>query len=68
MEACPLCLVTAARVRLFDSAMAEGELDVDSLISRLLEGEFSLILAFISVCWMFSQVLLDFRSTCEGIK
>lgn len=48
--------------------MAEGELDVDSLISRLLEGEFSLLLAFILVCGMFSQALLDFRSSCDDIK
>lgn len=37
--ACPACS-RLRRARLCDREMAEGELDVDSLISRLLEGEF----------------------------
>lgn len=32
------------RRELFVTEMAEGELDVDSLISRLLEGEFPIVL------------------------
>lgn len=37
--ACPACS-RLRRARLFVTEMAEGELDVDSLISRLLEGKF----------------------------
>lgn len=60
-----LCLLTAARrARFFDTEMAEGELDVDSLISRLLEGEFPITFA----CRLFFQTLCLFRSVYLYVK
>lgn len=47
--ACPACS-TLRRAELLATGMAEGELDVDSLISRLLEGEFANRTTFITSC------------------
>lgn len=51
------------RVELFVTEMAEGELDVDSLISRLLEGEFATILhsCYAFVCGYGGKRLLSFH-------
>lgn len=67
-EAVP-CLACSAldcggRAELFVTEMAEGELDVDSLISRLLEGEsatifctYNLDIRGITPPWLFAVLL-----------
>lgn len=60
------------RVQLFVTEMAEGELDVDSLISRLLEGEFPIVLHLcLPRCSRLTRrrvIRLSFRHEFRGEK
>ena len=58
------------RAELFVTEMAEGELDVDSLISRLLEGESTTIFFtyYLVVAVLVLRGYLGFVPTPVGIK